>query len=141
MFGRQKKSDGFEWHKYIRTTVKLRRENRRQKVVDARRAAAQQVNAAGNALAAGSRAAGSAAWDGARAGAGAAGLAAQGVFAMTAALLAHTATRLAIAARPLIDLLAKPPVGGALAFLGGIALGSGVGRARGLGLDREALLT
>lgn len=141
MFARKKQSDGFEWHKYIRTTVKLRRENRRQKVVDARHAAAQQMNAAGSALAAGSRAAGAAAWDGARAGAGAAGLAAQGAFAGAAALLAHTASRLAVAAQPLIDLLARPPVGGTLAFLGGVALGSGAGRARGLGLDHEALLT
>jgi len=48
MFGRRNKPDGFEWHKYIRTTVRLRREQRRERVREARHAAAQQANAAGN---------------------------------------------------------------------------------------------
>ena len=150
MFGRRKNNDGFGMDKYIRTTVKLRREQRRQRVHDARRAAGQQVHAAGSALAAGSRAAGAAARDGARAGVGAAGLAAQGffsltvallahIFSLTAALLAHIARRIAVAARPLIELVARPPIGGALAFVGGIALGAGIGRYRGVGLDQEAL--
>jgi hypothetical protein len=73
MFGRRMKPDGFEWHKYIRTTVRLRREQRRERVLEARRAAGQQASAAGAALAQGSRAAGAAAWDGARAGLGVAG--------------------------------------------------------------------
>ena len=61
MFGRRKSNEGFEWHKYVRTTIKLKREQRRQRVVDARRAAVQQAGEAGVALAAGSRAAGAAA--------------------------------------------------------------------------------
>ena len=68
MLGRRKSNDGFEWHKYVRTTIKLKREQRRQRVLDARRAAVHQAGAAGVALAAGSRAAGAAAWDGAKAG-------------------------------------------------------------------------
>ena len=77
MFGRRKQSDGFEWHKYVRTTVRLRREERRQRILDARRAAAEHAGAAGVAGAQGSRAAGAAAVDGARAGLGAAWLVAQ----------------------------------------------------------------
>src|SRR5262245_3487933 len=74
MFAWRKKSDGgFEWHEYIRTTVKLRRAARRQRVRDAGRAAGQQMHAAGAALVAGSRAAGGAARQGALAGAGALG--------------------------------------------------------------------
>ena len=61
MFGRRNKPDGFEWHKYIRTTIRLRREQRRERVLEARRAAGQQASAAGVALAQGSRAAGAAA--------------------------------------------------------------------------------
>jgi endonuclease YncB( thermonuclease family) len=141
MFARRKNQDGFEWHKYIRTTIKLRREQRRQRVVEARRAAAQQVNAAGSALAAGSRAAGAAAWDGARAGAGAAGLAAQGFFSLMAAALAIAGTKLAAAAQPLIEAMARPPIGGPILFAGGIALGSGIGRYRSVGFDSEALTT
>ena len=80
MFGRRNKPDGFEWHKYIRTTIRLRREQRRERVLEARRAAAQQASAAGVALAQGSRAAGAAAWTGARAGLGVLGLAAQAVW-------------------------------------------------------------
>jgi hypothetical protein len=51
MFGRRKTSDGFEWHKYVRTTIKLRREERRQRIQEARRAAVHQAGAASVALA------------------------------------------------------------------------------------------
>jgi endonuclease YncB( thermonuclease family) len=79
MLRRKKPDGGFEWHEYIRTTIKVRRDARRQRVRDARRAAGQQMQAAGVALVAGSR--------------------------------------------------------------GAIALGAGFGRARGVGLDREAVTT
>jgi len=63
MFGWRKKPEDFEWHRYIRTTIKVRRENRRRRIEDAKYAAAEQVHAAGAALAAGSKAAGAAAMD------------------------------------------------------------------------------
>jgi endonuclease YncB( thermonuclease family) len=141
MFGRRNKPDGFEWHKYIRTTVRLRREQRRERVLDARRAAAQQASAAGAALAQGSRAAGAAARDGARAGLGVAGLAAQAVWTVIAAAFAFAGRKLAILAQPLIAALARPNIGGPIALAGAIALGSGIGRYRGTGLDGEALIT
>lgn len=39
MFGWRKKRDGFEWHEYVRTTILLRRANRRRKVDEVRDAA------------------------------------------------------------------------------------------------------
>lgn len=48
MFWR-KKSDGFDWHKHIRTTIKLRREARRQKIDDAVDLAVGGIKGAGRA--------------------------------------------------------------------------------------------
>jgi endonuclease YncB( thermonuclease family) len=149
MLGRRKSEDGFEWHKYVRTTVKLRREERRRRILEARRAAVQQAGAAGVALAAGSRAAGAAALDSARVGVGVAGLIAQAawnILAMLAAMAWHylaaaaTAARrqLAILLRPLMEALAQPKIGGPAAILGAIALALAIGRSSGAGLDREA---
>jgi endonuclease YncB( thermonuclease family) len=134
MFAWRKKPEGFEWHQYIRTTIKVRRDARKQKVVDARRAAGEQMNAAGVALAAGSRAAGSAAVDGARAGAGALALGVQGVWAVAM----HA---LGVLARAIVRIVARPHIGGPLGFAGAIAVGAAAGRARLVGLDGEALLT
>jgi endonuclease YncB( thermonuclease family) len=135
MFAWRKKPDrGFEWHKYIRTTIKVRRDARRQRIVDARRAAGQQMQAAGVALAAGSRAAGGAARDGVRAGAGALGLALQALSSFLAYLLGTLASRI-------VDAVARPYIGVPLALIGAVALGAALGRWRILGLDREAVAT
>lgn len=48
MFWRRK-NDGFEWHKYVRTTIKLRRDDRRRKVRAAKDAAVQGLENAGRA--------------------------------------------------------------------------------------------
>jgi len=141
MFGRRKKEEGFEWHKYVRTTLKLKREQRRQRLLDARRAAAGQIGAAGEALAVGSRAAGAAALDGAKAGVWAVGLLAQGLFLALAAAARAALGKLAVLAVPLLAALARPNIGGPIAFAGAIALGSGIGRYRGAGADGEALIT
>jgi endonuclease YncB( thermonuclease family) len=134
MFNWRKKPDGFEWHEYIRTTIKLRRDARRQRVVDAKHAAGEQMQAAGAALAAGSRAAGGAVHQGARAGAGALALALQAAWSFLVHLLRHATYRVAGAVAP-------PHIGGPLGLVGAIALGAGVGRARVVGLDREAAIT
>lgn len=48
MFGWwRRKSDGFEWQKYVRTTIKLRREQRAQKIEEIKQAAASGAKAAG----------------------------------------------------------------------------------------------
>jgi hypothetical protein len=67
MFAWRKKTEGFEWHQYIRTAVRHRRQQRHERMVEARRAAGQQVQAAGVALVAGSKAAGVAAKESAKA--------------------------------------------------------------------------
>ncbi len=42
-----RRNQGFEWHEYVRTTVKLRREERRQKIEDIREAAVEGARQAG----------------------------------------------------------------------------------------------
>ena len=76
-----------------------------------------------------------------RAGLGAVGLAAQAVWAVIATVSVLAGQRLAILLRPLIAALARPNIGGPIALAGAIALGSGIGRYRGAGLDGEALIT
>lgn len=47
MFGRRKKNENFEWHKYVRTTIKLKREDRRRRIKDAQGAAVAGLRQAG----------------------------------------------------------------------------------------------
>jgi endonuclease YncB( thermonuclease family) len=151
MLARRKSEDGFEWHRYVRTTIKLRREERRRRILEARHAALQQAGAASVALLAGSKAAGAAAVDGARAGLGMAGLIAQAVWniLVTAAAIgwhyfaiasAALWRRLALLLQPLIQALAQPRIGGPAAIIGAIALALGIGRSSGAGIDREAAI-
>ena len=49
MFFRRKNADGFDWQQYVRTTIKLRRDQRRAKIEEIGRVAAVQVKAAGDA--------------------------------------------------------------------------------------------
>jgi endonuclease YncB( thermonuclease family) len=134
MFTWRKKPEGFEWHEYIRTTILVRRKARRQKADDARRAAGEQMQAAGVALVAGSRAAGGAAWQGARAGTWGLVLALQAAWAF----LVHLAK---LILHPIADLVARPHIGIPLGLVGAVVLGAGIGRARIVGLDGEAALT
>lgn len=53
MFGWRKKRDGFEWHEYVRTTILLRRANRRRKVDAVQQAAVDGLKNVGRAAAAG----------------------------------------------------------------------------------------
>lgn len=71
MFWWRKRNEGFEWREYVRTTILVRREQRRQRVKDMQAAAAQHVKDAGKrsveAGIAGSRGAGAGLWAGAQA--------------------------------------------------------------------------
>jgi endonuclease YncB( thermonuclease family) len=134
MFWRKKPDRDFEWHKYIRTTIKVRRDARRQRIADAKRAAGQQMQAAGVALAAGSRAAGGAARDGARAGLGTLGLALQAIWS----LLVHV---LRTVVRLVVEAVARPNIGVPVALAGAVACGAAIGRWRIVGLDGEAAAT
>lgn len=152
MFGGRKKSDGFEWHKYVRTTIKLRREQRKEKVREAGKAAGQQVEAAGAALVAGSKAAGAATWQGARAGAGGVWLFLTAAWTVLLILLKQAIDKIGLGVvklgglaaqllRPVGPFLARSPVGSALALLAAVALGASLMRYRVTGFDREATLT
>jgi endonuclease YncB( thermonuclease family) len=134
MLRRKKPEGGFEWHEYIRTTIKVRRNARQQRVKDAKRAAGEQMQAAGVALVAGSRAAGGAAVQGVRFGAGALGLGVQALWAFSVHLVRAIV-------RPVAAVVARPNIGGPLSFAGAIAVGAGIGRTRVVGLDREAVAT
>lgn len=55
MFGWRRKSDGFEWHEHVRTTIRIKREDRRRRIDEARHLAAEGLSHAGRAgVAAGS---------------------------------------------------------------------------------------
>jgi endonuclease YncB( thermonuclease family) len=47
MFGWRRRKDGFEWREYVRTTILVRRKNRRDRVAHAGQAAVQGLKAAG----------------------------------------------------------------------------------------------
>lgn len=47
MFWRRKRNEGFEWRDYVRTTILVRREQRRQRIKDVQAAAAEKVKDAG----------------------------------------------------------------------------------------------
>lgn len=49
MFGWRKKRDGFEWRRYVRTTILVRRQHRQAKLDEAREAALHQLAEAGRA--------------------------------------------------------------------------------------------
>lgn len=52
MFGWWKKSEGFEWREYVRTTILVRRQKRRERIEDAKQAAVAGLKEAGRAGAA-----------------------------------------------------------------------------------------
>ncbi|MGE3065555.1 MAG: thermonuclease family protein [Hyphomicrobiaceae bacterium] len=144
MFGWGKKPDGFEWHKYIRTTIKLKRERRRERVEELRQSAVDQVQAAGAKIAAGSKAAGAAARDGAVAGAGVAARVLRTMPPRMAAALAphvhRAAGAAARAAPPVREALSQPGLAVPLAVAGLAAVLAGVLRWRAFGFDRDAVL-
>ena len=45
----RRKTDGFEWHKHVRTTIRIRREHRRQRIEEARLLALEGMKEAGRA--------------------------------------------------------------------------------------------
>jgi endonuclease YncB( thermonuclease family) len=144
MFGWRKKNQGFEWHQYVRTTIKHRRDDRRQRVEKVRKDAIDGVKGAGKAgVAAGARGA-KAAWRGLLAMPGAA-------FARFAPGISSGCNRATGAISdvfggiydslpPLSSQLAKPGVRSLLCLTGLVAAGSGAVRVQTIGFDRDAKL-
>jgi endonuclease YncB( thermonuclease family) len=141
MFGWRKKNDGFDWHAYVRTTIKVRREARRERVDAARQAALDKAHAAGHAVVDGGKAAGRAAARGARDGAvqGAKGFSwvwqqtarlFRVVFGQPGAWLMQTTAHLG-------DKLKAWDIAGPLALVGSIALLSGAMKWNASGLNAD----
>ncbi|MEW5962283.1 MAG: thermonuclease family protein [Pseudomonadota bacterium] len=157
MFGWRKRKDGFEWHKYVRTTILVRREHRRQRLDDAREAAADGLKAArlkaargmaeaGHVAAEGLKAAGSKGAHLGRAGLASASRGASGALSALASLPGRVAARLGphlgpIAARlePLAEWLRRPAVTVPLAVVATVAAVAGIGRAISFGLDSDTV--
>jgi endonuclease YncB( thermonuclease family) len=124
-----KKSEGFEWREYVRTTILVRRKRRQEKVADAKAAAVAGLEQAGRAgMAAGVK------------GAGHAGRAVAAGLAGLGRLPGWIGRRAAPAVAPLARGLAASNLGGPLTLLGGAGLVGGLLRAVFSGLDRDALL-
>lgn len=141
MFRWKKRDDGFEWHQYVRTTIKLRREARRDKAQKLGQQAAESATAAGVA-------AGSLAQRGLHGIVGLAQSAAIVSGRYSAALvrftgqgLGHTATAIARAIAPVFYVLGRPGISGPLVFAGAIATAAGIARVGlvGAGLDNESI--
>lgn len=140
MFPWRKKSDGFDWQEYVRTTIKVRREARRERIDAARQAALNQAHAAGEALAAGSKMVGAAALDGAQKGAAGS---AQGA-AWVGQRLSAGAGAIAVAFGRWGDwlgpMLGNWTLAGPAALVGAIALASGGYQVAMTGLDAMAAI-
>ncbi len=162
LFFWKKRDEGFEWHKYVRTTIKLRRESRRQKAHQVGVHVAEGVKAAGAAaddlarrgaarVGEGAKVAGAAADVMARRGAERVGEGAQVLAADLSRMtisgvalaglgLGALAKWLGVKLAPLIDLLGRPGVAGPLTLVGLIAALAGAGRLifAANGVDAEA---
>ncbi len=144
MFGWRKKPEAFDWHAYVRTTIKLRREARRDRIDAARQAALDKAHAAGQAVAAGSKVAGQAAIAGAQAGAeqGAKGVSwfAINLGRAFSAAFGPLFTGVRGASAPMFEWLKTFDLAGPLALVGAIAFSSGAYRAYVQKFDAEALV-
>ncbi|MBS0241130.1 MAG: thermonuclease family protein [Proteobacteria bacterium] len=140
MFRWKKRDEGFEWHKYVRTTIKLRREARRRKAEDLGLQMAEGAKAAGIAADAMAR---SGAETGARFAKAAwsrigslsmSGMAGAGRWFGAASAMARRGLG------PLMERLARPTVVGALLAAGLLCAAAGAGRAflAGSGIDAQA---
>jgi endonuclease YncB( thermonuclease family) len=144
MFGWRKKNQGFEWHQYVRTTIKHRRDDRRQRVEKVKKDAIDGVKGAGKAgVAVGARGA-KAAWRGLLAMPGAAfARFAPGIsrsFGRTTGAVADIVGGIYDSLPPLSTQLAKPGVRSLLCLTGLVAAGSGAVRVQTVGFDRDAKL-
>ena len=141
MFRWKKQDEGFEWHQYVRTTIKLRRDARREK-----------AHALGAQVADGAKAAGAAADVLAKSGARRIGDAMRRVLAMCSQIglamttpagwgLGATVRALGTWIAKAVDLLGRPGVAGPLTFIGLIAGVAGIARwmLGTKGMDGEAI--
>lgn len=135
MFGFGRKNSDFEWHKYVRTTIKLRREDRRAKIVGARDAA---IDGLKEARASSYRGLGQLMKT-----------ASSAMFAFPKQLgrglgevqgaLGRMWAALARLARPILAQISRPALPPLLVLLGAVAVAAAMARARARGWDGVAL--
>ncbi len=149
MFGWGKKSDGFEWHKYVRTTIKLRREDRRKRIEEIKAQAVAKAKSAGQAGAAASQSAL------ARLGhsfaripglvARGAGLLGRGLLSLAGGLSLHIGRFVTHAfgalLRPTSGFVSRPGIAPLIALVGVAAVASAVARWWTAGFDLHAVLS
>lgn len=141
MFFWKKRDEGFEWHKYVRTTIKLRREARRQKAQQLGMHVAEGAKAAGAAADVLARRSAVRIGEGARVLAGDLGRMAISGVALAGLALGALVKWLGHHLAPAVDVLGRPGVGGPLTLIGLIAAIAGASRALlgSKGLDAEAI--
>ena len=132
MLGWGKTSEGSD----IRSKFELRREQVRQRVRGARRAAGAQIHTAGAVTVAGLRAAGGAVLAGARASRQAAASGTRRTLNRAAATATIAGQRVRAATGAVADVLGRP---GTVAAAGAMMLGAGIGRYRAAGFDGEVM--
>ncbi len=159
MFWWRKRNEGFEWRDYVRTTILVRREQRRQKLKDVQAAASAQVKEAGkrglDAGVAGARSAGTGAWAfarasaqkskdwavrGGRAAASGAASAATSLRSGANALAQRVGTPLAPALEPVLSFAREPRVNLALKVVTVAAALGAAYRAWVFGFDADAVV-
>ncbi|MFV0294519.1 MAG: thermonuclease family protein [Hyphomicrobiaceae bacterium] len=152
MFRWKKRDEGFEWREYVRTTIKLRRDARREKAEILGQQAAEKARKAGamaeNLARDGARKAGSAARNSAvhmghlaRSAAIGLGDLLVALFGVLGLLAGHCANAAARVLAALADIVGRPGVAGPLVFVGCIAMLGGLARLvfTSRGLDSDAI--
>lgn len=158
MFGWRKRDQGFEWRKYVRTTILVRRKQRREKIEDAKQAAvaglkqagrkgveagASGVSAARGWLSAGIDRGGVALGAGLNrigAGLGSASAGSGRMLRVAGQRLGPAARALSRASAPASELLGSPGVALSLGLVAAVCLLAGGARVITQGLDGEAAL-
>jgi endonuclease YncB( thermonuclease family) len=138
-----RRNDGFEWKEYVRTTVLVRRQHRRDKVEAAKVAAIEGVKEAGRkslaAGAAGAEVAGQAAVKIAKQAADGASAGAERGLAAFVRGCAAMRSRIALASAPINARLASPPISKPLAVTASLAAIGFTVRAAQFGVDGDAV--
>ena len=147
MFGWRRRNDGFEWHKYVRTTIKLRREDRKKRIEDIKEAVAAGVVDAGKASASARRSLLQSLWSGLVSGVRVAGAgvakapAAIGRLLMgTGRILRPVGNGIAAWAPNIEPLINRPGIPALLLLFAIASAASGVARLATAGLDIGAAL-
>jgi endonuclease YncB( thermonuclease family) len=137
MFGWRKKNDGFVWNDYVRTTILLRREQRKQRIEEVRDAAVENVKQAGikgAALgAAGASAAARGLWSGAVLAVGTLG-------DLIGVIVTGTSIWVADRSGPALEVLRRPGLSTPLLLIGTVCTLSAAARLMEVGLDAQWLL-